>query len=732
MLDIKRVLQAAAVNKHSDEDLRQLWTPWGERIRDQWLGAGEHAEFAEAGSTVDKTPILAEHPRPTMVRDNYTMLNGFWDFVIVPISQQTENALSRQEALQAVQNAVIPDSFNSSILVPFAPESALSGVHQQIMPNQLIWYRKHVVLADLEYTVRFVQNQNRIILHFEAVDWVCACYINGQLAGTHVGGYTPFDIDITQFVAAENFPNREDSFEIALCVYDPNEFGTQPRGKQKIHRGGIWYTAQSGIWQSVWLEVVPQTYVSDLTLNGNADGELEVYATVNTLSTALALQDVDARSLADCSLHIRITDRESTIVGEADIAIPATHWQQVANQPAESTLSQKAQSAQSAATAECAQSIHTTLRTQAHHLWSPENPYLYDVQAVLTAQATRDVIHSYCAFRTIELRADHNGAPHCTLNGKPIAMRGVLDQGYWPESLMTAPSDEALQYDILAMKQAGFTMLRKHIKIECARWYYHCDRLGMLVWQDAVCGGGKQGNYNSLLTNSLPTLLRFTWNKFRDTTAWNIKQLGSEDAAYRQEWVQTCTTMVRRLQTHPSIVVWALFNEGWGQFQARAAAEHIHNLDSTRLIDATSGWYDQHCGDFYSVHNYFRPLDVYKEGGLLQRALRALRGHFAHSKDLTRRGFALSEFGGLTAQIPDHSALKQTYGYATFDSLQQWREAVQHILNQAQTLENQGLTSFVYTQLSDVEGEMNGLLTYDRRVNKLQPEHTMEHILQAS
>lgn len=290
MLDVKRVLKAAPTKMRSQEPLQQLWTPWGEQIASEWLSSNAaHKAFCptkdgERKLKNGRTPILNEHPRPTMMRSNHTMLNGFWDYAIVSIPEsdngskwrKSTTVLTRDEAVQAVKEAAIPETFDGKILVPFSPESALSGVHQTIYPDNMIWYRTivHPVTLGGEEAVRQIGDANRLILHFEAVDYVCACFINGQFAGVHVGGYLPFDVDISAFV------DPDDDFEMALCVYDPNDSGTQMRGKQKIEREGIWYTAQSGIWQSVWMEIVPEAYMQTLTLKGAADGRLFIRAEI--------------------------------------------------------------------------------------------------------------------------------------------------------------------------------------------------------------------------------------------------------------------------------------------------------------------------------------------------------------------------------------------------------------------------------------------------------------------
>lgn len=472
MLDVKRVLKAAPTKMRSQEPLQQLWTPWGEQIASEWLSSNAaHKAFCPAKDGERKlengrTPILNEHPRPIMVRSNHTMLNGFWDYAIVSIPEsdngskwrKSATVLTRDEAVQVVKEAAIPETFDGKILVPFSPESALSGVHQTIYPDNMIWYRTivHPVTLGGEEAVRQIGDANRLILHFEAVDYVCACFINGQFAGLHVGGYLPFDVDVSAFV------DPDDAFEIALCVYDPNDSGTQMRGKQKIEREGIWYTAQSGIWQSVWMEIVPEAYMQTLTLKGAADGRLFIRAEIGG-------------DKPNAKLHIVVTDpSDGTVVADERLAAGV-------------------------------RKVRTEIETRAEHLWSPEDPYLYDVTATLEfgavksqekqekqekPQEKQDIVHSYCAFRTVEIKPDLKGVARFHLNGKPLFLKGVLDQGYWPDGLLTAPSDEALTHDITAMKESGFNMLRKHIKIESARWYYHCDSLGMLVWQDAVSGGG--------------------------------------------------------------------------------------------------------------------------------------------------------------------------------------------------------------------------------------------------
>ena len=645
MLDIRRVL-ASAPKKHTEETLNSLTTVWGEAL--------------------DTSNVLPEHPRPRMQRDNYVMLNGVWEYAIAPVDGEVDAETLAQQA--------IPSRWDGQIVVPFSPEAPLSGVGRTVHPHELLWYRRKIDLPKLT-------DDQRLILHFEAVDWMCACFVNGKLVGTHTGGYLPFSFDITNLLgsaeAGESAATGEvadpttataaevaDAAELVLCVWDPSDTGSQLRGKQRLLRGDIWYTAQSGIWQSVWYEVVSATHLESLTFKGDMFGTLEVKANVqvsgsaNAQSSALELELALKDELGQDVLLARL------LVGEAG-------------------------------------EICTKLQVDEPQLWSPERPYLYTVEATLWHDdAAVDFVRSYCAFRTVEVKPDEAGVPRVHLNGAPYFVCGVLDQGYWPDGLLTAPSDDALVYDVEAMKSAGFNTLRKHIKIESERWYYHCDRLGMLVWQDCVSGGSA---YSPWHTSQKPTLFSFTWGRFDDTTPSHHEALSAGDEGYRKEWTETCQEMVKLLDGHPSIGFWTLFNEGWGQFDARAATEAVRALDATRPIDATSGWYDQGCGDFLSIHNYFRPLRAGWSG-----------------KQRGNRAVIISEFGGLAQMTPGHTSFDHSYGYGDFATVEEWRVAVKKLLTEAESLQVEGLAGYVYTQVSDVEEEVNGLLTYDRKINKFK------------
>ena len=632
MLDIRRVL-ASAPKKHTEETLNSLTTVWGEAL--------------------DPSNVLPEYPRPRMQRDNYVMLNGVWEYAITPVDGKVDAETLAQQ--------VIPSRWDGQIVVPFSPEAPLSGVGRTVQPSEFLWYKHKIELPKLA-------DDQRLILHFEAVDWMCACFVNGKLAGTHAGGYLPFSFDVTDLLGSseteEATADSADTAELVLCVWDPSDTGSQLRGKQRLSRGDIWYTAQSGVWQSVWYEVVFAAHLESLTLKGDMFGTLEVKANVQVSGPASAQPSA-------LELELALKDELGQDVLLARLPVGE------------------------------AGKICTKLQIDDPQLWSPERPYLYSVEATLWQDgAAVDFVRSYCAFRTVEVKPDEAGVPRVHLNGAPYFVRGVLDQGYWPDGLLTAPSDDALVYDIEAMKSAGFNTLRKHIKIESERWYYHCDRIGMLVWQDCVSGGSA---YSPWHTSQKPTLFSFTWGRFDDTTPSHHEALSAGDEGYRKEWTETCQEMVKLLEGHPSIGFWTLFNEGWGQFDACAATEVVRALDATRPIDATSGWYDQGCGDFLSIHNYFRPLRTGWSG-----------------KQWGNRAVIISEFGGLAQMTPGHTSLDHSYGYGDFVTVEDWRAAVKKLLAEVESLQDEGLAGYVYTQVSDVEEEVNGLLTYDRKINKFE------------
>ena len=617
-LDLKRVL-AARPDAPRKSDLAPLTTVWGDSL--------------------DCSCVLSEHPRPQLERDTWVSLNGWWEYAI----RESSDA----QGLWPV--VAMPTRWDGKILVPFSPESVLSGVGRQLLPNQLLWYRREVDLKPCT-------ESRRLLLHFEAVDYCCAVYVNGIKVCEHRGGYLPFDTDITDVV-------RAGVNAIVLCVWDPSESGTQLRGKQRIVRGNMWYTAQSGIWQSVWLEEVEATRIVSLEPRAHVDAaEFEAVVCVSEPGGDLLIEVIDAAgNVVSCA---------QTVPEETTVSV----WMQVYD----------------------------------IHLWSPDKPYLYGIRATYA----NDEVRSYCAFRVVGIERDERGIARFCLNHKPLFVRGVLDQGYWPDGLMTAPSDEALVADIEFVRAAGFNMLRKHIKVESRRWYYHCDRLGILVWQDMVSGGGLPGEWTSA---NIPTLVRRSWSIRDDRNERSWRRFGAGDAAYRHEWLETARQTIELLRSHPCIATWVVFNESWGQFSSQENCDQLRSLDKTRPFIATSGWYDQGAGDYYAVHNYFRSMRVYKDphAGLFWRR--------------KPRAFILDEFGGLTCPVEGHVSVPDiTYGYDAFDDVDEWRHAVSNLLAEVDALEEEGLVGYVYTQLSDVEEETNGLLTYDRRVNKFMRRATAE------
>lgn len=598
------------IKPHEEDQLTPLSTVWGEG-----LSPGH---------------VLPEYPRPQMQRDSFLSLNGSWEYAITPV-------------------ASVPPCFPGKILVPFSPESTLSGVSRQLKPTEYLWYRRPIP------SLPGSPEKYRTILHFGAVDYRAGVYINRRLAATHEGGYLPFQADITDYLTdGEN--------ELIVKVQDTTDLHSQARGKQSLKRGGIFYTAQSGIWQSVWLEQVPLSHIDSLWFETDYDAR-RVTAHINTV-----------RKEPAPALCLSVFCKEKEIIRQCQ------------------------------GPGSCQDTISFTIPEEYFHSWSPKSPFLYPVSITFGP----DKVQSYFAMRlySVEIPDPKYTAPEGSLpenvpvfclNHKPFFLMGILDQGYWPDGLYTAPSDEALVYDITTMKSLGFQMLRKHIKVECARWYYHCDRLGMIVCQDMVNGGSC---YHMPVISYLPTLFPRLSSHLKDS---HYAMLSRKDASARKKWERECAETVEYLKFFPSIAIWTLFNEGWGQFDTARLTALVKKKDPSRLVDSASGWFDQNCGDFISVHNYFRPLTV-------------------PVKKWSGRAFFLSEYGGYACHIKGHSSVKRIFGYKRYSSLKEFRKAYRALTrNSLLPLRRQGLSGAVYTQLSDVEEEVNGLLTYDRKVNKLRP-----------
>ena len=545
--------------------------------------------YTPRGETISGTPWDV-YPRPQLRRDSFLNLNGSWEF-----------ACTRTD--------ILPDCFERKILVPFCPESQLSGIHEAVPDGAFLWYRRSFTLPE-----NF--RKDRVLLHFGAVDQICDVYVNQVPVCHHEGGYEAFTADITNALAQEN--------ELTVRVRDTLKDQVFPYGKQTLNRGGMWYTPFSGIWQTVWLESVPETYIRRL--------DIQVTGTSALITTEPPMDGT---------------------VNLAGKAYPLTGGR-----------------------AEIAPDVP--------RLWSPEDPYLYE----FTLQAGSDRVESYFALRTLETKTV-DGIPRLCLNGKPYFFHGLLDQGYWPDGLCTPPAPESYADDILAMKALGFNTLRKHIKVEAEQFYYDCDRLGMVVFQDMV----NNGDYNFLRDTALPTV--------------GIQHLPDKklhrDSKVRQAFLAGMEATVRQLKNHPCIVYWTVFNEGWGQFDSDACYLRLKELDSSRFIDSTSGWFRRKKSDVESLHIYFGPWSKLKP----------------YEKPLV-----LSEFGGYAYPEEGHIFNpEKAYGYKSCKSREAFQKDLENLYRQRilPGIEK-GLCAAIYTQVSDVEDEINGLLTYDRKLCNADPQ----------
>ena len=572
------------------------------------------------GEQLDATQVLQEYPRPQLKRDSYINLNGYWKYAIS-------------------KSKTYPSKFDGNILVPFSPEASLSGVNRQLQPDEFLFCERTITINELP------TDGKRLILHFGAVDQRAHVYINNKYVTTHIGGYLPFSADITDSITCGD--NK-----LTVCIEDHSDTSYHSVGKQKLKRGGMFYTAQSGIWQTVWMEWVPKIYVKDLTITPSIDKE--------TIHISLKLNAPLPCAMNEECVVCYVTDSDDAIVSKG---IFTNHSHSL-----------------------CEFSCYCDINNM--KLWSPEQPYLYK----LKLRAATDEIESYFAMREFSIEKDDSGNARFCLNHKPLFLKGVLDQGYWPDGLYTAPSDEALIYDIKQMKSLGFNMLRKHAKIEPARWYYHCDRLGMIVWQDAVNGGG----YSAPLMTWLPTILPKIKTSFPD---YIPSLLCRKNKIGQDEFIQECKDMIHYLKSFPCISTWVIFNEGWGQFHSKKLTKLFRDLDSQRLIDTASGWFDLGYGDFKSEHNYFSKQHVIPD----------------------KRAFVISECGGYVASVKGHVSTSSVYGYKICPDLSAYNEAYRSLMqDEIEPLIKDGLCGVVYTQLSDIEDEQNGFLTYDRKVCKMK------------
>lgn len=569
------------------------WKPMGDKIKTKW------------SETIDVNNVLPEYPRPIMERQDWTNLNGLWEYAILPAGQNE------------------PQKYDGNILVPFAVESSLSGVQKELGKDNELWYKR-------SFTVPANWKNKTILLHFGAVDWKTEVYLNDIKIGSHTGGYTPFSFDITPFLTSGNQ-------KLVVKVSDPTTEGYQPVGKQNSKPEGIWYTPVSGIWQTVWLEPVNAKHISTIK-------------TVPNIDTKKLSVDVSSEKTTPADIVEVVVKDGSTVVAKAK--------------------------------GSAGQQLNIPLADA--KLWSPESPFLYDLEINLYSNGQLvDKVNSYAAMRKISTKRDDQGIVRIQLNNKDYFQFGPLDQGWWPDGLYTAPTDEALVYDIQKTKDFGFNMIRKHVKVEPARWYTHCDRLGILVWQD-MPNGDKSPQ----------------WQNRQYFNGSELIRSGESEANYYKEWKDIMDYLV----SYPSIVTWVPFNEAWGQFKTVETAKWTKNYDPSRLVNPASGGNHYRTGDMLDLHNYPGPeLYLYD----------------------AERPTVLGEYGGIGLPLEGHLwQPDKNWGYVQFKNSKEVTDEYVKYAEILKKLIKAGFSAAVYTQTTDVEGEVNGLMTYDRKVIKLEEART--------
>ena len=541
---------------------------------------------------------LSEYPRPQMVRSSYLCLNGMWNLRFLSDGDKAEDL---------------------RILVPYSPESAFSGIERTLQAHETMLYSRHVDFPDVDFS------KSRLLLHFGAVDYRATVFVDKEMATDHIGGYLPFTVEVGKA-----------SFDLDVSVQDPGDSRQISRGKQSSDPGGIWYPKTSGIWQTVWMEKVPRSYIRNIKILPDLGGFF-LTVQMNDDSVDKATVTIDGKNI-----EIRTNKKEYISIEKA-------------------------------------------------HLWSPDDPYLYNFDIT----AGEDKVGSYVGLRTFGIGKDEKGNNVLLLNDKPIFHHGLLDQGYYKGGYYTPSDDSDFINDISRMKGMGFNTLRKHIKVEPLRWYYHCDRLGMLVWQDMVSGGG---SYRPFVIVA-PLII----GSFLKDDDYGI--FAREDVHEREVWEQEAYGTIETLYNCTSIAMWVPFNEGWGQFDSKRITDNIRKLDDSRTIDHASGWHDQGIGDFRSLHVYFRP--------------------YRFRKDRNGRPVILSEFGGYGMEMG--ATEKKAFTYRKYYTKAGLTEAIVRLYEkQIIPAKRKGLAASIYTQVSDVEQEVNGLLSYDRQTVKVEEQKIAE------
>lgn len=576
--------------------LHAQWKPVEGRISTQW------------SEQVNPDNVLPEYPRPIMERTEWKNLNGLWDYAIIEKGKHT------------------PSVFDGKILVPFAVESSLSGVAKTVGAEKELVYRR-------SFDVPSSWKGKKVLLHFGAVDWKTDVWVNDVKVGSHTGGFTPFSFDITEALQRKNNT-------LLVKVWDPTDKGYQPRGKQVSRPEGIWYTPVTGIWQTVWLEPVSESYIQDLRITPDIDNSL--------LSLKALVKDATSKDLVE----VKVFDGQQLVAQGKSI------------------------------NGECVQ----VAMPENAKLWSPESPFLYTLKVSLKQNGKLvDEVSSYAAMRKYSSKRDANGIVRLELNNKPLFQFGPLDQGWWPDGLYTAPTDEALLYDIQKTKDFGFNMIRKHIKVEPARWYTYCDKLGIIVWQDMPSGDRNP-----------------EWQNRKYFEGTEMKRSAESEACYRKEWKE----IMDALYSYPCIGTWIPFNEAWGQFKTPEIVEWTKQYDPTRLVNPASGGNHYTCGDMLDLHNYPAPeLYLYD----------------------AQRATVLGEYGGIGWVVQGHIwEPDRNWGYIQFNSSKEVTDEYVKYAEKLYDLIPRGFSAAVYTQTTDVEVEVNGLMTYDRKVIKLDEKRVRE------